>query len=53
MLRMIYCVAASVYKPSRFRPSISKIVQVLEGMIPWSVIWGENDNAFLNSRSTL
>ncbi|XP_043811682.1 proline-rich receptor-like protein kinase PERK3 isoform X5 [Manihot esculenta] len=53
MLRMISCVAASVYKPPRFRPNISKIVQVLEGMIPWSVIWGENDNAFLNSRSTL
>uniref|UniRef100_A0A2C9W1Y7 non-specific serine/threonine protein kinase n=1 Tax=Manihot esculenta TaxID=3983 RepID=A0A2C9W1Y7_MANES len=52
MIRMIYCVAASVYKPPRFRPNISKIVQVLEGRMPWSIIWGENDNAFLNSLST-
>ncbi|KAG8656377.1 hypothetical protein MANES_04G127220v8 [Manihot esculenta] len=47
MLRMISCAAASVYKSSRFRPRMQQIVQVLEGSMPWSIIWRENDKTFL------
>uniref|UniRef100_A0A2C9W3D6 non-specific serine/threonine protein kinase n=1 Tax=Manihot esculenta TaxID=3983 RepID=A0A2C9W3D6_MANES len=47
MLRMISCAAASVYKSSRFRPKMKQIVQVLEGSMPWSIVWRENDKTFL------
>ncbi|KAG8656352.1 hypothetical protein MANES_04G126425v8 [Manihot esculenta] len=47
MLRMISCAAASVYKSSRFRPKMRQIVQVLEGSMPWSIVWRENDKTFL------
>ncbi|XP_058005463.1 proline-rich receptor-like protein kinase PERK15 isoform X3 [Hevea brasiliensis] len=46
MKRMICCAAASIYKAARFRPTMKQIVEVLQGSIPWTSIWN-NDNNYL------
>ncbi|KAF2322766.1 hypothetical protein GH714_030417 [Hevea brasiliensis] len=49
MKRMIYCAIASIFKPSKFRPKMKEIIEVLEGTIPPEQIWDWEDNKFLHS----
>ncbi|KAF2320153.1 hypothetical protein GH714_024674 [Hevea brasiliensis] len=36
---MIYCAAASVYRPSKLRPRMKQIVEALEGKMPSNELW--------------
>ncbi|XP_058005722.1 receptor like protein kinase S.2 isoform X1 [Hevea brasiliensis] len=47
MIRMIYCAAACVYKPVKYRPKMSQIVEVLQGNLASESIWLSSDNTFL------
>ncbi|KAF2322785.1 hypothetical protein GH714_030714 [Hevea brasiliensis] len=49
MKRMIYCAIASIFKPSKFRPKMKEIIEVLEGIVPPEQIWDWEDNKFLHS----
>ncbi|KAF2322775.1 hypothetical protein GH714_030602 [Hevea brasiliensis] len=48
MKRVIYCAIASIFKPSKFRPKMKEIIEVLEGTIPPEEIWNSEDNKFLH-----
>ncbi|KAF2301254.1 hypothetical protein GH714_021592 [Hevea brasiliensis] len=47
MIRMIYCAAACIYKPAKYRPKMSQIVEVLQGNLASESIWLSSDNTFL------
>uniref|UniRef100_A0A2C9W446 non-specific serine/threonine protein kinase n=1 Tax=Manihot esculenta TaxID=3983 RepID=A0A2C9W446_MANES len=52
MLRMITCAAASVYKPSRSRPIMKQIIEVLEGNMSHMKIMKRKDVETLQGRAT-
>ncbi|KAJ9190167.1 hypothetical protein P3X46_001395 [Hevea brasiliensis] len=43
MKLMIYCAAASLYRPSKLRPRMKQIVEALEGKIPCNELWVAED----------
>ncbi|XP_058004050.1 proline-rich receptor-like protein kinase PERK15 [Hevea brasiliensis] len=47
MIRMIYCVAACLYKPMKLRPQMSQIVEVLKKNMEPKNIWDRNDSKYL------
>ncbi|XP_058005644.1 receptor like protein kinase S.2-like [Hevea brasiliensis] len=47
VIRMIYCAAACIYKPAKYRPKMSQIVEVLQGNLASESIWLSSDNTFL------
>ncbi|KAF2323392.1 hypothetical protein GH714_035214 [Hevea brasiliensis] len=47
MIRMIYCVAACVYKPTKLRPQMSQVLEVLKGNMEPKNIWVRNDGKYL------
>ncbi|XP_057997337.1 proline-rich receptor-like protein kinase PERK15 isoform X2 [Hevea brasiliensis] len=51
MKRVIYCAIASIFKPSKFRPKMKEIIEVLEGTIPPEQIWDWKDNKFLHDNA--
>ncbi|XP_043815876.1 proline-rich receptor-like protein kinase PERK3 isoform X2 [Manihot esculenta] len=52
MIRMIYCAAASVYKPSYSRPTMKQIIGVLEGTISHEKIIDWKDIKTIQGRPT-
>ncbi|XP_021610238.1 proline-rich receptor-like protein kinase PERK15 isoform X4 [Manihot esculenta] len=52
MLRMVTCAAASVYKPSRSRPTMKQIIRVLEGTMSYMKIMKRKDIETLQGRAT-
>ncbi|XP_021622785.1 probable receptor-like protein kinase At5g59700 isoform X4 [Manihot esculenta] len=52
MIRMIYCAAASVYKPSYSRPTMKQIIGVLEGTISHEKIIDRKDIETIQGRPT-
>ncbi|XP_058005702.1 probable LRR receptor-like serine/threonine-protein kinase At1g51820 isoform X3 [Hevea brasiliensis] len=53
MIRMIHCAAACVYKPVKYRPKMSQIVEVLQGKLASESIWLSSDNTFLKDNYQL
>ncbi|KAJ9179175.1 hypothetical protein P3X46_010994 [Hevea brasiliensis] len=47
LARMTCCAAACVYKPAKFRPKMSQIVEVLQGNMVRKRIWRRTDKKFL------
>uniref|UniRef100_A0A2C9W1X8 non-specific serine/threonine protein kinase n=1 Tax=Manihot esculenta TaxID=3983 RepID=A0A2C9W1X8_MANES len=47
---MIYCAAASVYRPAKLRPRMKQIVEALEGKMSPSELWAVQDVKFISRK---
>ncbi|XP_021609194.1 uncharacterized protein LOC110612729 isoform X1 [Manihot esculenta] len=47
---MIYCAAASIYRPAKLRPRMKQIVEALEGNMSPSELWAVEDVKFISRK---